>query len=44
MIPKSGKRFPAFAKHASASEGTSEKIMLNQKLEPNDDPTKSHPL
>jgi hypothetical protein len=31
MIPKSGHRFPAFAKPASAGEGRSEKIMLNQK-------------
>jgi hypothetical protein len=30
MIPKSGYRFPAFAKPASAGEGRSEKIMLNQ--------------
>jgi hypothetical protein len=28
MIPKSGKRFPAFAKPASAGEGRSDKIML----------------
>jgi len=27
MIPKSGHRFPAFAKPASASKVTSEKIM-----------------
>jgi hypothetical protein len=31
MIPKSGNRFPAFAKPASAGKGRSEKIMLNQK-------------
>jgi hypothetical protein len=31
MIPKSGYRFPAFAKPAWAGEGRSEKIMLNQK-------------
>jgi hypothetical protein len=30
MIPKSGYRFPAFAKPASAGEGRSEKIMLKQ--------------
>jgi hypothetical protein len=30
MIPKSGRRFPAFAKPASAAEGRSEKIMLKQ--------------
>jgi hypothetical protein len=30
MIPKSGNRFPAFAKPASAGEGRSEKIMLKQ--------------
>ncbi len=30
MIPKSGHRFPAFAKPASAGEGRSEKIMLKQ--------------
>src|SRR5207302_1001612 len=30
MIPKSGSRFPAFAKPASAGEGRSEKIMLTQ--------------
>jgi len=28
MIPKSGNRFPAFAKPASAGEGRPEKIML----------------
>jgi hypothetical protein len=27
MIPKSGNRFPAFAKHALAGEGRSDKIM-----------------
>jgi hypothetical protein len=32
MIPKSGNRFPAFAKPASAGEGRSEKIMLNKKI------------
>jgi hypothetical protein len=31
MIPKSGYRFPAFAKHASAGEGRSEKIMRKDK-------------
>jgi hypothetical protein len=31
MIRKSGSRFPAFAKPASAGEGRSEKIMLHQK-------------
>jgi hypothetical protein len=31
MIPKSGYRFPAFAKPASAGEARSDKIMLNQK-------------
>src|SRR5208282_167367 len=30
MIRKSGNRFPAFAKPASAGEGRSEKIMLHQ--------------
>jgi hypothetical protein len=30
MIPKSGNRFPAFAKPASAGEGRSEKIMLHE--------------
>src|SRR5664280_2059137 len=30
MIPKSGNRFPAFAKPASAGEGRSEKIMRNE--------------
>jgi hypothetical protein len=30
MIPKSGYRFPAFAKPASAGEGRSKKIMLKQ--------------
>jgi hypothetical protein len=48
VIPKSGHRFPACAKprqtfvppfDASAGEGRSEKIMLNKKLEPNDDST-----
>jgi hypothetical protein len=34
MIPKSGYRFPAFAKPASAGEGRSGKIMLNQKNYP----------
>jgi hypothetical protein len=29
MIPKSGNRFPAFAKPASAGDGRSEKIVLN---------------
>jgi hypothetical protein len=33
MIPKSGCRFPAFAKPASAGEGRSEGIMLEQKLD-----------
>src|SRR5437870_626990 len=32
MIPKSGNRFPAFAKPASAGEGRSDKIMLQQKI------------
>jgi hypothetical protein len=32
MIPKSGNRFPAFAKPASAGEGRSEEIMLTQKI------------
>jgi DNA-binding Lrp family transcriptional regulator len=31
MIPKSGHRFPAFAKPASAGEGRSDKIMRKQK-------------
>jgi hypothetical protein len=31
MIPKSGHRFPAFAKPASAGEGRSEKITLSGK-------------
>ena len=31
MIPKSGYRFPAFAKPASAGEGRSEKIMRHLK-------------
>jgi hypothetical protein len=31
MILKSGNRFPAFAKPASAGEGRSEKIMLTLK-------------
>ena len=31
MIPKSGYRFPAFAKPASAGEARSEKIMLKQR-------------
>jgi len=30
MIPKSGNRFPAFAKPASAGEGRSDKIMLEK--------------
>jgi hypothetical protein len=30
VIRKSGNRFPAFAKPASAGEGRSEKIMLHQ--------------
>jgi len=33
MIPKSGNRFPAFAKPASAGEGRSDKIMLTQELD-----------
>jgi hypothetical protein len=33
MIPKSGYRFPAFAKPASAGEGRSEKIMLKQQTQ-----------
>jgi hypothetical protein len=49
MIPKSGYRFPACAKpsrgpiirlDASAGEGRSEKIMLHQKLERDDDSNK----
>jgi hypothetical protein len=32
MIPKSGNRFPAFAKPASAGEGRSEKIMRKQNV------------
>jgi hypothetical protein len=32
MIPKSGNRFPAFAKPASAGEGRSDKIMRNEKI------------
>jgi len=32
MIPKSGNRFPAFAKPASAGEARSEKIMLKRKI------------
>jgi len=32
MIRKSGNRFPAFAKPASAGEGRSEKIMLKQNI------------
>ena len=30
MIPKSGNRFPAYAKPASAGEGRSDKIMLEK--------------
>jgi hypothetical protein len=30
MMPKSGNRFPAFAKPASAGEGSSEKIMRQE--------------
>jgi hypothetical protein len=30
MIPKSGYRFPAYAKPASAGEGRSDKIMLKK--------------
>jgi hypothetical protein len=30
MIPKSGNRFPAFAKPALAGEGRSDKIMRNR--------------
>jgi hypothetical protein len=30
MIPKSGNRFPAFAKPASAGEASSEKIIANK--------------
>jgi hypothetical protein len=33
MIPKSGNRFPAFAKPASAGEASSEKIMRQKKAE-----------
>jgi hypothetical protein len=32
MIPKSGNRFPAFAKPASAGEARSEKIMRKQNV------------
>jgi predicted RNase H-like HicB family nuclease len=32
MIPKSGNRFPAFAKLASAGEARSDKIMLKQEM------------
>jgi hypothetical protein len=32
MIPKSGDRFPAFAKPASAGEGRSEKIVSKRKI------------
>jgi hypothetical protein len=32
MIPKSGSRFPAFAKPASAGEARSEKIMPQRKI------------
>ena len=31
MIPKSGNRFPAFAKPASAGEGRSDKIMRKKR-------------
>ena len=34
MIPKSGNRFPAFAKPASAGEGRSDKIMRKQNTMP----------
>jgi hypothetical protein len=30
MIPKNGRRFPAFAKPASAGEGRSDKIMRQE--------------
>jgi hypothetical protein len=30
MIPKSGNRFPAYAKPASAGEGRSDKIMCQE--------------
>jgi hypothetical protein len=33
MIPKSGYRFPAFAKPASAGEGRSDKIMRQAKYD-----------
>ena len=33
MIPKSGNRFPAYAKPASAGEGRSEKIIRQQKYD-----------
>jgi hypothetical protein len=51
MIPKSGCRFPAWAKpvqplalalDASAGEGRSEKIMLKQQAKANADSTKNH--
>jgi hypothetical protein len=32
MIPKSGNRFPAFAKPASAGEARSEKIMREETM------------
>jgi hypothetical protein len=32
MIPENGRRFPAFAKPASAGEARSEKIMLQRKI------------
>jgi len=43
MIPKSVKRFLVFAKLASASEGASEKIMLNDKLQPQTENPASRP-
>ena len=33
MMPKSGNRFPAFAKPASAGEGRSDKFMRNKFVE-----------
>jgi hypothetical protein len=37
MIPKSGNRFRAFAKPASAGEARSDKIMLEKEVEPGPD-------
>jgi hypothetical protein len=45
MIPKSGNRFPAFAKLASAGEARSDKIMLKQKvIDGSDSMTLDRPL